>query len=86
MDESEISSSTQPLRILDQRVMERILEIVDAHWISRESIRVPLSGQGAGWIRQLADGNWEIVIPQGGDLEPFFQRLDAALPPAPLDE
>jgi hypothetical protein len=83
---TEISSSTQPLRIVDQKTMERLFEIVDAHWVSREAIRVPLAGQGAGWVRQLPDGIWEIVLPERGDLEPFLQRLHAALPPPPLDE
>jgi len=86
MSDAEISSSTQPLRIVDQKTMERILEIVDEHWISREAIRVPLAGEGAGWIRQLPDGVWQIQLPASGDLEPFFQRLRAALPPPPLDE
>jgi hypothetical protein len=86
VEDPEPSGNTQPLRLVDQKTMERILEIVDEHWVSRESIRVPLAGQGAGWIRQLPDGNWEIVLPEGGDLEPFFRRLHAALPPPPLDE
>ena len=51
-----------------------------------ESIRVPLAGQGAGWVRQLPDGVWEIVLPERGELEPFLQRLHAALPPPPIDE
>ena len=78
---AELGSTTQPLRIVDQPTMERILEIVDAHWISRESIRVPLAGEGDGRIDLRPDGVWEIVLPERGDLEPFFDRLRAALPP-----
>ena len=81
MTERDPLSATQPLRVVDQATMNRIFEIVDAHWVSREAIRVPLAGQGAGWVRQLPDGVWEIVLPESGDLEPFFARLDAALPP-----
>ena len=86
MSEPDVASSTRPLRIVDQKTMERIFEVVDAHWVSREAIRVPLAGQGAGWIRQLPDGIWEIQLPAAGDLEPFLQRLHAALPAPPIDE
>lgn len=82
----EPQSSTQPMRIVDQKTMEKIFEVVDAHWVSREAIRIPLAGEGAGWIRELPDGIWEIVLPASGDLDSFLQRLHAALPPAPLDE
>lgn len=78
---AESGSTTQPLRIVDQPTMARIFEIVDAHWISRESIRVPLAGEGDGRIDLRPDGTWEIVLPERGDLEPFFERLHAALPP-----
>ena len=78
---SELGSSTQPLRIVNQQTMERIFEIVDAHWVSRESIRVPLAGEGEGSIRLLPEDVWEIVVPERGDLEPFFEKLHAALPP-----
>jgi hypothetical protein len=78
---AELGSTTQPLRIVDQELMERIFEIVDAHWVSRESIRVPLAGEGEGRIRLLPNDVWEIVLPERGDLEPFFAKLHAALPP-----
>jgi hypothetical protein len=68
-------SSTRPLRLIDQRTMERIFAVTDACGISREEIRVPLAGEGDGRIHRLPDGIWEIVVPARGELEPFLVRL-----------
>jgi hypothetical protein len=77
MSERADVNSTRPLRIVDQKTMQRIFDITDAQGISREELKVPLAGEGDGRIDRLADGTWEIVVPAGGDLEPFFERLAA---------
>ena len=71
--------STQPLRLVDQRTMERIFEITDAAGISREAVRVPLAGEGAGRIDRFGDGILEIVVPASGPLAPFLERLAVTL-------
>jgi hypothetical protein len=69
--------ATQPLRIVDQRTMERIFEVTDACGISREEVRVPLAGEGDGRIHRLPDGVWEIVVPARAELDDFLVRLAA---------
>jgi len=73
-------NATQPLRLLDQKTMERIFQLTDERGIDRESIRVPLAGEGEGRIHRLPDGVWEIVLPASGDLAPFFDLLARTLP------
>jgi hypothetical protein len=70
---------TQPLRILDQETIERIFAITDAFEISREAVRVPLAGEGAGRMERRPDGVWEIVLPASGDFGEFLARLEQAL-------
>jgi len=70
---------TRPLRLVDQRTMERIFTVTDAFEISREAIRVPLAGEGEGRIERRRDGVWEIVVPATGDLGPFLARLEQRL-------
>ena len=72
-------NSTQPLRLVDQRTMEKIFAVTDARGISRESIRVPLAGDGAGRIHLQSGGTWEIVVPAAGPLEPFLESLARTL-------
>lgn len=71
--------STQPLRLVDQRTMERIFAVTDAAGISREAIRVPLAGEGDGRVHRARDGSWEIVVPASGPLTPFLERLATTL-------
>ena len=78
MSEANVNS-TQPLRIVDQRTMERIFTVTDARGISREAIRVPLAGEGEGRIHLASDGTWEIVVPATGALEPFIAKLERTL-------
>ena len=72
-------NSTRPLRIVDQRTMERIFAVTDARGVSREAIRVPLVGEGEGRVHRLPDGTWEIVVPAAGPLDPFVDDLDRLL-------
>jgi hypothetical protein len=71
-------NATQPLRLVDQHIMERIFTVTDAAGLSREAIRVPLAGEGEGRIEETADGSWEIVVPAGGSLDSYFARLAEA--------
>ena len=72
-------NSTRPLRIVDQRTMEKIFAVTDARGVSREAVRVPLVGEGEGRVHRLPDGIWEIVVPAAGELEPFLAGLDRLL-------
>jgi len=79
MSEPSNVNATQPLRLVDQRTMERIFAVTDAAGIDREPLRVPLAGEGDGRIHRTADGEWEIVVPGAGDLAPFLARLERAV-------
>lgn len=70
---------TQPIRLVDQRTMEKIFEVVDELGLSRESVRVPLAGEGNGFFERAGDGTWTIVVPESGPLDGFLIRLRAAL-------
>jgi len=72
-------NSTQPLRLVDQRTMEKIFAVTDAAGIDREALRVPLAGEGDGRVHRTPDGEWEIVVPAAGDLAPFLERLARAV-------
>jgi hypothetical protein len=72
-------NATQPLRLVDQRTMEKIFAVTDAAGIDRESLRVPLTGEDDGRFHRTADGEWEIVVPARGDLAPFLERLALAV-------
>lgn len=72
-------NATQPLRLVDQRTMEKIFAVTDEAGIDREAIRVPLAGEGDGRFHRGSDGRWEIVVPGSGSLEPFLERLARAL-------
>jgi hypothetical protein len=73
------SRGTRPLRLVDQRTMLRIFAVTDELGVSREALRVQLLCEGAGRVRALEDGIWEIVVPEEGDLAPFLQLLARTL-------
>jgi len=79
MSDSPNVNATQPLRLVDQRTMEKIFAVTDDAGIDREAIRVPLAGEGAGRFHRSADGVWEIVVPASGALDPFLDSLAKAL-------
>jgi hypothetical protein len=79
MSEPTNVNATQPLRLVDQRTMEKIFAITDAAGIDREALRVPLEGEADGRFERLPGGQWEIVVPARGDLGPFLVRLARAL-------
>ena len=72
-------NATQPLRLVDQRTMEKIFAVTDAAGINRERLRIPLAGEGDGRVHRTADGEWEIVVPGAGDLVPFLDQLALAV-------
>jgi hypothetical protein len=76
---------TVRFRVLDQSTVDRVLELADAAGISREAIRVPLTGEGGGRIERRAGGAWWIVLPSTGRLEPFLERVAAAFRGEPLE-
>jgi len=75
----ENSRGTRPLRLVDPRTMARIFAVTDELGVSREALRVPLLCEGAGRIRPLGGGIWEIVVPEEGDLAPFLARIAETL-------
>ncbi len=77
---------TVRFRVLDQSTVDRVLALADAAGISREAIRVPLTGEGGGRIERRDDGAWWIVLPSTGRLEPFLERVAAAFRGEPFDE
>jgi hypothetical protein len=79
MSDSTNVNSTQPLRLVDQRTMERIFAVTDAAGIDREALRVPLAGEGEGRVHRTPGGEWEIVVPASADLAPFLERLTRAV-------
>jgi len=79
MSESSNVNSTRPLRLVDQRTMEKIFAVTDAAGIDREKLRVPLAGEDDGRVHRTPDGEWEIVVPAGGDLAPFLECLARAV-------
>jgi hypothetical protein len=70
-------SETVRFRVLDQATIDRVLEIADAEGVSREAVRVPLSGEDEGRIERRGEV-WWIVLPSTGRIEPFLQRVAAA--------
>lgn len=72
-------NATQPVRLVDQKTMEKIFAVTDAAGLDREAIRVLLAGEGDGRFHRSPDGAWEIVVPSPGPLEPFLDRLAKAL-------
>ncbi|HEX9801486.1 MAG TPA: hypothetical protein VGC00_15105 [Thermoanaerobaculia bacterium] len=79
MSDSTNVNATQPLRLVDQRTMERIFAVTDAAGIDREALRVPLAGEGEGRVHRTPGGEWEIVVPASADLAPFIERLARAV-------
>jgi hypothetical protein len=65
---------TQPLRALDQEAMNRLFAVTDDLGMSRESLRVALVRAGAGEVRKVRFGLYEVTLPDG-DLAPFLGRF-----------
>ncbi len=67
------------MRIVSQKIMNQLFDTVDAIPLSREAIEVPLAMEGAGRVRKLPSGRFEITLPDTDDLGPFLAALAAEL-------
>jgi hypothetical protein len=63
-----------PLQALDQETMNRLFAVTDELDISRESLRVALVRCGAGEVRKVRLGLYEVTLP-AGDLAGFLSRF-----------
>lgn len=67
------------MRVIDQKVMNRVFDVTDELEIDRESITVPLVQEGEGTVGRNARGRIEIVLPDVDDLGPFLASLPERL-------
>ena len=67
------------MRVIDQRVMNRLFEVTDEIPLEREAIQVPLVMEGEGKIVRLTNGKLEITLPDADDLGPFLAALPERL-------
>ena len=63
------------MRVIDQRVMNRLFEVTDEIPLDREAIQVPLVMEGEGKVVRLKNGKLEITLPDTDDLGPFLASL-----------
>jgi hypothetical protein len=63
------------MRILDQRIMNRVFAVTDEVPIDREALQVALVLEGDGRIERTAAGKLAITLPDTDDLEPFLSTL-----------
>ncbi len=66
-----------PMRILDQRIMNRVFAVTDEVPIDREALQVALVLEGEGRIERTPAGKLAITLPDTDDLEPFLATLAA---------
>jgi hypothetical protein len=74
------------MRVVDQKVMNRLFEVTDEIPLDREAIQVPLVMEGEGKVVRLKNGKIEITLPDTDDLGPFLASLPErlrALSPSP---
>jgi hypothetical protein len=67
------------MRVIDQRVMNRLFEVTDEIPLDREALQVPLVMEGEGKVARLANGKLEITLPDADDLGPFLASLPERL-------
>jgi len=63
------------MRLLDQKAMQRLFEVIDELEIDREAIEVPLEMAGEGAVERLPNGKLRITLPDADDLGPFLATL-----------
>jgi hypothetical protein len=63
------------MRLIDQRIMNRLFEVTDEIPLDREAIAVPLVMEGEGKVVKTARGKIEITLPDTDDLDPFLASL-----------
>ena len=67
------------MRVLDQKIMNRLFEVTDELEIDREAIEVPLVMEGEGKVARTRKGKIEITLPDTDDLGPFLASLPEKL-------
>ena len=65
----------EPMRILDQQMMNRVFAVTDEVPVERESLQVALVLEGEGKIERTAAGKLAITLPDTDDLDPFLTHL-----------
>ena len=60
------------MQVVSFRQISDILELTDALGLNREWVEIPLSPEGSGTVRKLANGKLEIVVAAD---QPFDQWL-----------
>jgi hypothetical protein len=63
------------MRIIDQKIMNRLFEVTDEIPLDREAIQVPLAMEGEGKVARTKKGRIEITLPDTDDLGPFLAAL-----------
>ena len=63
------------MRVIDQKIMNRLFEVTDEIPIEREAIQVPLVMEGDGKVQRTKAGKIEITLPDTDDLGPFLASL-----------
>ena len=59
--------------------IEQIFAILDRLSISREAVVIPLRPQGAGSVKRLSSGKFEIIVPADIPFEQWYASLEGAL-------
>lgn len=67
------------MRVIDQKIMNRLFEVTDEIPIEREAIQVPLVMEGEGKVVRTKSGKLEITLPDTDDLGPFLASLPERL-------
>lgn len=67
------------MRVIDQKIMNRLFEVTDDLEIDREALEVPLVMEGEGKVARTKRGKIEITLPDTEDLGPFLASLSERL-------
>jgi hypothetical protein len=67
------------MRVIDQKIMNRLFEVTDELGIDREGFEVPLLMAGEGKVARTKKGKIEITLPDTDDLSPFLASLPERL-------
>ena len=67
------------MRVIDQKIMNRLFEVTDELEIDREALEVPLVMEGEGEVARTKRGKIEITLPDTDDLGPFLDSLPERL-------
>jgi hypothetical protein len=67
------------VRVIDQRIMNRVFGVTDEIPLDREAIQVPLVMTGEGGVVRTKNGRIEITLPDTDDLGPFLAALPERL-------